>query len=409
MITHGCRFIRRAALILFAIAGAAPGTLGAAEQNPYLEVPLIGRVGVQIRADRIEEALKYAEGHAIRYVVFYVDSQGGDALAARSIHLVLEKHDKNLDYIAVVRDAVGVSMVVPVWCNTLFVKPGATLGGVHLGLDAARFGAGVTPDIILANVALNAGLVAKQHGHSPELIQAMVDPGETVSVWRDESGRWEYARSAPPEIDPSKIALQDGPRTVLTLTAEQAVGLGLARPFDGPIDTLGKELGLSGWVSAGDAGKNAMAAILAPNATVAPVKAMHPQWLLDENTRRREATKEALETYLNLANKWDPKLGTYSTIKDGGWWGAWRYDTGRMTSQAKKEWRERTDTTIQALLHARQGILEMLDLDKQAKMLDLAPTYPEGKLHQMRMDMDVKIALLQEHREKKYIDERKPK
>jgi hypothetical protein len=398
------------AVFLAAAAGVASGGEAPSAKPPttrYLEVPVIGRIGAQVRPEGIEKALTYAGAHAIPHVVFYVDSQGGDALAARSIHLLLEKHGRGLTYTAVVRDAVGVAMVFPVWCRDIFVMPGASMGGVHLNLDPARFGPGVTSGIILAAVALNAGAVAERHGHPADLIRAMVDPAETVAVWRDESGKWEYAQSLPPEVDRTHVELLDGPRSTLTLSAEQAVSLGLARLFDSPIDRLGKELGLPGWVSAGDAGKDAMAGIEPPNTTKALAKAKHPQWLIDQNVRLREATKEAVEKYMNLANKWDPKLGTYSTIKEGDWWGHWQYDTGRMTSKAKKEWRERTDTTIQALLHARQGIQEMIDLDRQAKGLDIESTYDDGKLQAYLKDVEAKIDLLQKHREQRYLSSTK--
>jgi hypothetical protein len=395
-----------AAIFLAAATGIAYGgeaPAAGAAKTPYLEIPVIGRIGAQVRPEEIEKALAYAEGHAVQHVVFYVDSQGGDALAARSIHLILEKHDKTLTYTAMVRDAVGVAMVIPVWCRSIFVLPGASMGGVHLNLDPARFGPGMTAGIILANVALNAGVVAERHGHPPELIRAMVDPAETVAVWRDESGTWQYAQSLPPEVAKPDVALEDGPRSTLTLSAEQAVSLGLARPFDGPVDRLGRELGLPGWASAGDAGKDAMAGVEPPNMTKALAKAKHPQWLLDQNVRLREATKEAIENYMNRANQWDPKLGTYSTIKEGNWWGSWQHDTGRLTSKARTEWRERTDTTIVALLHARQGIQEMIELDRQAKTLDIEPTYDDGKLQAYLKDVEAKIDLLQKHREQRYV------
>jgi hypothetical protein len=383
------------------------GAAEAEKKATYLEVPVVGRIGAQVRADAIDKALLAAKEKGATHVVFSVDSQGGSSLAAREVREVLAKHDSGLTYVAVIRDAVDVSLLFAFWCDNIFVRPGASLGGVRLQIDPKRIGEGIPPSVILSNVALNAGVTAKKHGHSPDLVEAMIDPTETLAAWKDAQGKIQYAKAAPEGVAKESLILSDGPDTTLRITAEQAVALGFAKIYDGPVDKLGTALGLAGWTSVGDAGTKAMEAPPPPPPTPAVEKPKHPKWMTDRNIEQRKATKESVETYLKLANQFDPKKGLYSTVKEGGWWYSSGYDTGRMTPEAKREWTTRADTTIHYLAKARLGVIEMMNLDKTAKKLDLEPTFPDGKLNEIRIDLEAKINLVQMNRLKKYVGDKK--
>jgi hypothetical protein len=390
------------------VPGLAPASAGAAETKAtYLEVPIVGRIGAQIRADALDAALQAAKAKGVTHVVFTVDSQGGTSLAAREVREVLARHDAGLTYVAVIRDAVDVSLLFAFWCDNIFVRPGASLGGVRLQIDPKRFGEGIPPSVILSNVALNAGVTAKKHGHSPDLVEAMIDPTETLVAWRDAQGKIQYAKSAPEGVAKESLILNDGPDTTLRITAEQAADLGFAKLYDGPVDKLGAALGFASWTSGGDAGTVAMAAPPPPPPAPTVEKSKNPKWMTDRNIEQRKATKEAVETYLKLANQYDPKKGLYSTVKEGGWWYQEAYDTGRMTPESKREWTNRADTTVAYLAKARQGVIEMIDLDRTAKKLDLEPTFPDGKLNEIRIDLETKINLVQMNRLKKYVGDKK--
>lgn len=91
---------------------------------------------------------------------------------------------------------------------------------------------------------------------------------------------------------------------------------------------------------------------------------------------------------------------------DGHWGGGNGYDTGRLTPEARREWRDRTDLTIGYLARARQGVAEMKALEREAARLGNAAMYPDGKLEGVYEDLGLKIAMLERERNKRYVDDK---
>ena len=394
-----------AALFTACLAAAAQ-----AQENPYLEIPLEGRFGDQITARGLEEALKTAQCLGVKHVVFTIDSNGGDQLVARDVYNLIAKFNRTIQFHAIVRVATGVAVSPLVWCETILVRTGGKIGGVNLVIDGSRY-PGVETSVVLMNLALNAGEEAKRHGRSAELIQAMIDPGQAVNGWRDSAGRVQISRWTPNDIHSDDFILRHPPGSVLTLSERQAVELRFARAYDGDAAGLGRELGFTGWTLLSDAGRHAMTdATVAEKVKLAAASSDRRQFLIEQNRRRRTAAKAAIERFLSLADKWHPKLGTYSTIKETWyWWGtSWEgcVDTGRLTPEARKKWKDRTDATVTALSKARGGVLEMKLLEKEARELGQEPLYPEGKLEEMRLDLEIKIAMLVREREKRFKDDK---
>ena len=87
----------------------------------------------------VSRSLVYARRHKIEHVVFTIDSQGGDQVEASKIYDLLAKYDEHMTFHAVIRDAVGVAVAIPVWCKNLFLRPGANLGGLVLTFDRDRY------------------------------------------------------------------------------------------------------------------------------------------------------------------------------------------------------------------------------------------------------------------------------
>jgi hypothetical protein len=382
---------------------------GAQDADAYLEIPIVGSFGKEVTAPGIEAALTHAKEKGIKNVVLVVDSKGGRQTVGRDVNIALRKFDKAFKYHSVVTQATGVALVAVVWCDTIWVKPGAQIGGLNIVVDESL---GVEPSVVLMNVALNAGDRAKEHGHSPELFRAMIDPSEPVYAWKDASGKPAFGRSLPVDISKDSILLEHADGKILTLTDKQAVALGFARALEGGVDGIGKALGLAGWKSAGDEGKKSMVgATVAEERKVNEAKSDREKFLIEQNLKRREAAKASTEKFLELANQWNPKAGTYSTYKDGGWdgfWGGDGYDTGRLTPEAKRKWRDRTDITVSSLVKARQGVIELKALEKEAATMKQAPVFPEGKLDAMLQDLNLKIEMLGRERDKRYLDDRKP-
>ena len=172
---------------------------------------------------------------------------------------------------------------------------------------------------------------------------------------------------------------------------------------------LGRELGYPGWTSVGDLGREAMSdATVAEKAKSAAARSDRQHFLIDQNLRRRTAAKASIERFLNLAHTWDPKQGTYTTIREAyPWWAPWwdggGYDSGRLTAAARRTWMDRTDLTVAALSRARGSVVEMKPLEKEARQLGQKPLYPEGKLEEMRRDLELKIATLIEDRGRRFM------
>src|SRR6185295_12404101 len=105
------------------------------------------------------------------------------------------------------------------------------------------------------------------------------------------------------------------------------------------------------------------------------------------------------------------KLGTYSTYKETcHWWD--RYwdgcgvDTSRLTPEARLKWKDRTDITVTALSKARGGVQEMKYLEKEARELGQEAFFPDGRLEEMRLDLELKIAMLIRERDKRFRDDK---
>ena len=134
-------------------------------------------------------------------------------------------------------------------------------------------------------------------------------------------------------------------------------------------------------------------------------------FLIDQNLRRRTAAKASTERYLQMAHTWDPKLGTYTTIRESHqWWAPWwdgcEYDSGRLTAASRRTWRDRTDLTVSALSKARGSVLEMKQLEKEAGRFGQRTLYAEGQLENMRRDLELRIGTLIENREKRFKEDK---
>jgi len=381
-----------------------------AQENSYLEIPLEGRLGEQVTARGVEDALDAARALGAKHIVFTIDSSGGDPLAALDLHALLSTRNRDFTFHALVREAAGVAVMPLVWCETILIRPGGRIGGMDLGAEASRY-PGVEPGVVVLNLALNAAEEAKRHGRSPELVRALLDPGQPVNGWRDGAGRIQIGSGIPNGIHTDDFIVQHPAGSVLTLTDRQAVELRFARAYDGDAAGMGRELGYAGWATKGEAGRKALAhATVAERVKSSLLRNDRQRFLIDQNRRRRTAAKLSIERFLNLGHEWNPKLGTYSTYKETWpWWNTFwdgcGVDTGRLTPEARQKWRDRTDLTVALLSRARGGVLEMKLLDKEARELGQEPFYPEGKLEEMRVDLELKIAMLIRERDRRFKDD----
>jgi hypothetical protein len=378
-----------------------------AQEGSYLEIPLKGRLGEEITASGVEKALKGAKAAGIKHIVFSVDSSGGDQMVCKDLVNLLRSTDKDFVFTAVVQEALGTAVVFIVRADKIFVRPGAKVGGVYLNTAKTEQETGVGSDVILSNIALNAGVQAKMHGRPAELIRAMIDPSEPVFAWKDAGGKAEFGRSLPPGTAKENVLLEHKAGKVLTLTDAEAVALGFAQKFEGTVAELGKALGIEGWVSKGNALATLTEAAAAEKTAQDGQKSDRQKFLIDQNRKRREETKVAIERCLEVAHEWNPKMATYSTQQEwSGYWGG-STDSNRLTPEARRKWQDRTSITISYLSKARGGVAEMVKLEKEAKTLGQELLYPEGKLQNIYEDLSLTMAMLEREYEKRFVDDRK--
>lgn len=379
-----------------------------AQDGGYLELPLKGRIGEEITSSGIDKALKGAKAAGIKHIVFSVECAGGDQLVTKEIINILGGADKDFKYYAVVQEAVGLGVVFIVRADKILVRPGAKLGGVRIDTSKTEQETGVGADVILSNVALNAGVQAKLHGRAPELIRAMIDPSEPVYAWKGSDGKAEFGRTLPKEVAKDDVLLEHKGGKVLTISDTEAIALGYAQKFEGSVADLGKTLGIDGWASKGNAQGTMTEAAATEKKDNDAAKSDRQRFQIDQNKKRREATKAGIERCLEVAHEWNPKLGTYSTYKDwGGYWDGWSSgDTNRLTPEARRKWQDRTAITVDYLKKARAGVADMVKLEKDAKALGQEPMFPEGKLQAMYEDQGITIAMLEREWDKRFKDDK---
>jgi ATP-dependent protease ClpP protease subunit len=227
-------------------AGAQDGatvTPSAAAQRQVIRVPIKGQIGAEVLASGIEGALRRAAKLGVSDVVFVIDSPGGRVADARAIASVLAEHNASFEYHAIVSSAISASVWILASCDTIHALPAAKAGGAVVFRQSRSTGS-VEVDAKL-NSVLCAEVVAaaEQKGHPAALFEAMMLAERELHAWSDADGaqRVSCSRSA---AGPG-ARLLDTDETVLTLTAEQMVELGLADPLaDEELSTLAGALGV---------------------------------------------------------------------------------------------------------------------------------------------------------------------
>ncbi len=268
--------IRRTACRLFT---ALPLVLGAAALSPdaegqdvtsegwaeasagltfYLEVPMIDNydledygIGGNITAESIINAVRYAADHPdIRHVAFKMNTGGGALHHAEAMEDIIERHHDNTEFHIVVQDAISAGIWTAFSCDTIFMCRDGTIGGAtayyQLSADLVLV-AGDIPEI-----AARLALTAERNGYPPQLIEPLMLMKTELHYWIDEDGEKVLSNTAPEDKEYLEgYRHLDRKDTVLTLTSQDAIEIGIAKPIGG-FDTqlVGEEIGVPGWTRA---------------------------------------------------------------------------------------------------------------------------------------------------------------
>ncbi len=199
-----------------------------------VRVPIEGEIGKEVLASGVQGALRRAAKLGATDIVFVVDSPGGRVADARAIQSVLAEHDPSFEYHAIVSSAISASVWVLASCDTIHALPGSRAGGAVVYQQTRSTGSVAVDAKLNSILCAEVVAAAEQKGHPAALFEAMMLVESELHAWSDEGGsrRLTCSRSA---AGPGARTL-DTDETVLTLTSDQMVDLGLAVPL--PVDGL---------------------------------------------------------------------------------------------------------------------------------------------------------------------------
>ncbi|GJM19525.1 MAG: hypothetical protein DHS20C14_17380 [Phycisphaeraceae bacterium] len=200
-----------------------------------LEVPLKGTFGEDIYPKSVAVALDWAVANGVSDIVFRIDSPGGQVWAATQIVEIMDERRDDLTYHALVERGISASIWPTFACDTITMPPGSTLGGAVV----YRMNMGNAEVDKKMNSIRAAELTASARalGHEPAVIKAMMLADSELYAWRDrrDPGPWRITDSKDEAYSDKRnreVREIDTRDTVLTLTDEDAIWLGVATPME---------------------------------------------------------------------------------------------------------------------------------------------------------------------------------
>ena len=116
------------------------------------------------------------------------------------------------------KNCLGDPLSVALWCDTVHLVPGSRIGGRNRkATEASREMAGEDEALLRAQMAEDAVGDTGRRGAAADVVRAMLDPAETLAVWKDEGGRLRSGLTAPDGMAEEKILLAVGGGEVLQI------------------------------------------------------------------------------------------------------------------------------------------------------------------------------------------------
>lgn len=219
-----------------------------------LEVPLEGTFGKDIYPLGVANSLAWAKENGVTDVVFRINSGGGALWCANDMVAIMKEYRDDLRMHMLIESAISASIWPSFMCHTITMTPGSDFGGA---VGYTRNATGSAEVDLKMNSIMSAKLesTADANGHSGYLVRAMILSEAAVYAYKDENGEWVFANST--EGLPRGYETIDGPDTVLTLTAKQAIKYGIvdAMPDGNTLEEFCAVQGIEKWDSAGEYGR----------------------------------------------------------------------------------------------------------------------------------------------------------
>lgn len=222
--------------------------------NLILEVPLEGTFGKDIYPLGVANSLKWAKENGVTDVVFRINSGGGALWCANDMVAIMKDYREDIRMHMLIESAISASIWPSFMCHTITMTPGSDFGGA---VGYTRNATGSAEVDLKMNSIMSAKLesTADANGHSGYLVRAMILSEAAVYAYKDANDEWVFANST--EGLPKGYETIDGPDTVLTLTAKQAIKYGIVDAMEEgtSLEEFCKVQGIEKWDNAGEYGQ----------------------------------------------------------------------------------------------------------------------------------------------------------
>lgn len=220
--------------------------------NLILEVPLKGTFGKEIYPLGVADSLKWAEENGVTDVVFRINSGGGEVWAAMDMVEIMKEYKGKFKMHMLIESSISASIWPTFTCDTITMAPGSDFGGAVVYTHNSTGSAEV--DLKMNGIwAAKLESAADANGYPSYLVRAMMLSAASIYAYQ-EDGEWKFSDTT--EGLPSNYETIDGPDSVLTLTAKQAIKYGLvtAMPHGKSLEEFAEAHGIEKWDNAGDIG-----------------------------------------------------------------------------------------------------------------------------------------------------------
>lgn len=237
----------------------------------YLQVPMIdeppamtsfvapgpaqGGIGMNITAESIINNVRYAgENPDIQHVVFMMRTGGGKVFHAEAMREIIEEYHGTTEFHIIIDDAISAGTWTVFSCDTIFMIDSGSVGGAVIFRTFADGTVEASAEIPAA--AAQMARLAERQGHAGVIPPAMIHLPAELHYW-EEDGEPVLSDTAPQS--PSSVQNYreiDSDTTILTLTSEEAIKIGLAQHIeDFNADLVGDYIGAPQWTRANHYGQ----------------------------------------------------------------------------------------------------------------------------------------------------------
>ena len=321
----------------------APSTKTPADKTPtgktmYVLVPIEGTIGEDATPPGLADALDQAAKRGITHAVLWINSDGGHVDAIDGFKQVIQRHD-SMRLITVVEKAHSAAVPFVLLADDVLLLDGARVGAAVAFLLEVRTGEVAVDAKLTSAVAANFAAMAESNGRSAVWARAMVQP--ELEVWAcagtSPADSTFYASQQDAKAACDQPVQLDGPKTILTFTAEEMLTYGIASGTVASDKDIGPLLDLPGWTKPNDAGAAAMRKAAERIAKqVAAIEAESE--MLQKKLISSAELIQGLEIDLAFAIEASPRNFTYYIDAT----------TAVFTPAGKRDWQTRTDQAIAA-------------------------------------------------------------